>query len=795
MRTPIAATRVDPNVKPQPQAPTAGVASMNRGLRSLDQGMASLDAQLQERERKNGELWAAKKLAEAKSHWTKTAAERELAADGDAAGYADAMDKDFAAYSDGVLAEAPNRYAKERLEIGLVNVGGKVGASARVFEATRRVATRLDAVTTTINTEVNNVLSGEAFEDSLANTEAAIKAADLPADKEAALLRSTRSNMAESHLRARMRTDPVGVLKDLEDGKYDSYLSPPAKEQLFNAVRTDAGRAIGEAAHDAKRSGGADTREDPNAGPETDDDDAAGGVYKPDPKPSLGKTYGVKTNSAMKPMLSLDGRQSRMTHAHAGENMKRLLNGKFKALQSLFGGELVINDAIAKKGTSRERNTPNSQHFHGNAIDVSLAGMSDADKIRLVKSAVSAGFTGFGFGRNILHIDVGPKRSWTYKTTGSTWGGTPISVARSIAAGAKGGGVAGGGGTFEHIKDVRVRAAARSAYAAREAEANRERRAFLTEFDDELAFLSEGNAPPPDSKYTRQTFVDMFGPVDGERLYARKERAIEDGELWKDVRTMPREVLAEKRAELVAATKDPSLLEEDGRHKEATARLATFDGMVAKREAAIAKDPAGYALAAMPGLQVAAKNIEEHPRMYADLMLQGQAGIGIAEPKILTGPMAAAMVKDIATTNDDKEGFKIAAMAEQWGKHWPQVLKEMRDAGLSGAQYLAAAYVEKDPTLSEEIIGFAATGQKKIADQLKSDEVSKARDGITEALQKYTSAALNSQMPGSGAEEMGEVRETMLTWAYGKMLTDSIDGASRGGGGRKSFHGCAVYRP
>jgi hypothetical protein len=104
-----------------------------------------------------------------------------------------------------------------------------------------------------------------------------------------------------------------------------------------------------------------------------------------------------------------------------------MLMGRFAVLQSNFGRPLVINDAIAKDGSSRESATPGSRHFHGDALDISLAGMSNADRIRLFETAKAAGFNGFGFGNNILHIDLrSTPAGWTYGDI-STWGGRPVS--------------------------------------------------------------------------------------------------------------------------------------------------------------------------------------------------------------------------------------------------------------------------------------------------------------------------------------------------------------------------------
>lgn len=129
---------------------------------------------------------------------------------------------------------------------------------------------------------------------------------------------------------------------------------------------------------------------------------------------------------------NLDGASS-MTKPYAADNMNFILNGPFQQMQALYGGELTINDAIAKAGTSREKDTKGSQHFHGNALDISLAGMSNEQKQKVFQSALAAGFTGFGFGDGILHVDIGPKRSWAYGNT--SFGGIPLSDVQAMVAG------------------------------------------------------------------------------------------------------------------------------------------------------------------------------------------------------------------------------------------------------------------------------------------------------------------------------------------------------------------------
>lgn len=133
---------------------------------------------------------------------------------------------------------------------------------------------------------------------------------------------------------------------------------------------------------------------------------------------------GIVTNPAMSPIFDPAQGGSSMVVDGAAERMQQTLAGPFMLLQQYFGQSVMINDAIAKAGTSREEQTPGSRHFYGDALDLSTNGMSDADKIRLFESAQRAGFTGFGFGTNILHVDLGDPRAWAYGN--STYGGQSV---------------------------------------------------------------------------------------------------------------------------------------------------------------------------------------------------------------------------------------------------------------------------------------------------------------------------------------------------------------------------------
>ena len=119
---------------------------------------------------------------------------------------------------------------------------------------------------------------------------------------------------------------------------------------------------------------------------------------------------GVPTNG--NPLFSMDG-ASRMTQDDAAQEMQRTLQ-QYRRMTAMLDFPVKVNDAISKKGTSRERETPGSQHFHGTALDLSIAGLSQDQVKRLMVAAKQVGFTGFGFGSSILHVDRGPSRTWDY---------------------------------------------------------------------------------------------------------------------------------------------------------------------------------------------------------------------------------------------------------------------------------------------------------------------------------------------------------------------------------------------
>jgi hypothetical protein len=139
----------------------------------------------------------------------------------------------------------------------------------------------------------------------------------------------------------------------------------------------------------------------------------------------------IPVSKSMNPLYASREGASRMTSRDAVQQAQSVLDGPYEMARRQYkiatGNENLppINDMIAKSGTSRERNTPNSQHFEGKAIDFGTRDLSDIEKIALNESLDIAGFQGRGYGTNILHADTrGYPAGWDYNN--STFAGRPV---------------------------------------------------------------------------------------------------------------------------------------------------------------------------------------------------------------------------------------------------------------------------------------------------------------------------------------------------------------------------------
>ncbi|MEM9059025.1 MAG: D-Ala-D-Ala carboxypeptidase family metallohydrolase [Pseudomonadota bacterium] len=85
----------------------------------------------------------------------------------------------------------------------------------------------------------------------------------------------------------------------------------------------------------------------------------------------------------------------------------------YERVQRRFGHDLPITSGFRDpQRNAAAGGAKRSQHMHGKALDISVRGMSKADRKRLIQIASEEGISGIGVYGNGLHFDSGPRRAW-----------------------------------------------------------------------------------------------------------------------------------------------------------------------------------------------------------------------------------------------------------------------------------------------------------------------------------------------------------------------------------------------
>jgi hypothetical protein len=117
----------------------------------------------------------------------------------------------------------------------------------------------------------------------------------------------------------------------------------------------------------------------------------------------------IPVSKSMNPLYASREGASRMTSRDAVQQAQSVLDGPYEMARRQYkiatGNENLppINDMIAKSGTSRERNTPNSQHFEGKAIDLRhTRSVRHREDRASMKASTSQGFRGAAMARTFF---------------------------------------------------------------------------------------------------------------------------------------------------------------------------------------------------------------------------------------------------------------------------------------------------------------------------------------------------------------------------------------------------------
>lgn len=99
--------------------------------------------------------------------------------------------------------------------------------------------------------------------------------------------------------------------------------------------------------------------------------------------------------------------------AGPGINWRDMQNGLQPAIvDALTRAQATLGFPLTLSSGARPNGRPTSQHFHGNAVDISLAGLPDDQRTAIVKALAAAGFNRLGAysGNTGLHADMKDQR-------------------------------------------------------------------------------------------------------------------------------------------------------------------------------------------------------------------------------------------------------------------------------------------------------------------------------------------------------------------------------------------------
>lgn len=240
MRTPIIAPERGIQVASPVSLSQQGNAAVAQAGAALAAGVARVGDLAARVDEQRGAVYAAKAIADAKSQWSRSLIERQMSAEGEAAGFTQAVDRDFKEYASQALGMAPPR-ARDRMQVAFAEFGGRIVADAMAFEATRRVAYRGEMVKATIDQNRNTVVGNpDMFDEIMDDTLAAIEGAGLPDDVARKLTQEARADLSRSAVQSGIEKNPGGVYASLIRGDWDGMLDPDDKGRLISTAKAAA---------------------------------------------------------------------------------------------------------------------------------------------------------------------------------------------------------------------------------------------------------------------------------------------------------------------------------------------------------------------------------------------------------------------------------------------------------------------------------------------------------------------------------------------------------------------------
>jgi hypothetical protein len=115
---------------------------------------------------------------------------------------------------------------------------------------------------------------------------------------------------------------------------------------------------------------------------------------------------------------------------------------KLVAMQNMYGQPVAIGPHSGYRSPAMNElagGAPQSQHLTGSAVDVTAVNPTTANTVAMINAAKSAGFTGLGAYNEpgLVHMDIGPARSWGPNYSGNSVSSLPNDVANALLSDAK----------------------------------------------------------------------------------------------------------------------------------------------------------------------------------------------------------------------------------------------------------------------------------------------------------------------------------------------------------------------
>lgn len=215
-------------------------------------GQQVLDAN-QKKEREDAAAWSAEQLGNARLHWTQQQIDREQNAPAGAKDYTGTLTKDFDAYADDALLNAPSDESRNYLRERLTAMKSDIVGRGMQFEARSRLDDRVEKIGKGIDqSRIAVDLDPSQHQSALAENLATLDQLDIPAPAKAKLRDDAIQKISFAAVAARMKSNPNDVLSQLrsEDsgGAVDvRLLNADNRIQLRNAAEAELKRREAEA--------------------------------------------------------------------------------------------------------------------------------------------------------------------------------------------------------------------------------------------------------------------------------------------------------------------------------------------------------------------------------------------------------------------------------------------------------------------------------------------------------------------------------------------------------------------